>query len=251
MPSRFSAVTSGPDAHNGTRIVSTAGVKPLKLCLGLGLVTFASSLATGCSNVLGEPPTQAFSFTIRVASDDGTPIPGAEIGTTSSRVATTDKAGHARVEVSGREGDRRPFVVRCPSEFQSPAPPLLISLHHNAEGATNAIYSASCVPFKRSVVVAVRLEGGAGLPIYYLDEAVARTDESGAAHFVVQAVPGEPFRIAVHTREVDEDLRPIDPTAELSVGAADDIVLFEQALSRVVRHVPRSPKPRRVLARKL
>jgi len=80
---------------------------------------------------------------------------------------------------------------------------------------------------------------------------VARTDESGAAHFIVQAVPGEPFRIAVHTREVDEDLRPVDPTAELSVGASDDIVLFEQALSRIVRSAPRSVRPRRTLPRKL
>lgn len=228
-------------------------MKPTKLKLKLRLIAWvlAPFLLASCSNLLGEPPTQTFSFTIRVASDDGTPIEGATLGTTASRVATTDSTGRARLEVNGREGDRRPFVVRCPSEFQSPVAPLVISLHHNAVGAATAVYSATCVPFKRSVVVAVRLDGGAGLPIYYLDEEVARTDESGAAHFVVRAAPGEPFRIAVHTREVDEDLRPVDPTAELSVGASDDIVLFEQALSRIVRSAPRSARPRRVLAQKL
>jgi|SRR6478609_2708770 len=223
----------------------------MKLCLKLALLAFAAICPPGCSKVLGEPPTYSFPFAIRVTSDDGTPIQGAEIGTSSSQSATTDDAGRARLEVSGREGDRRPFVVRCPGEFQSPVEPLVISLHRNAEGAPNAVYSATCVPFKRKLVVAVRLEGGAGLPIYYLDEEVARTDESGAAHFIVQAVPGEPFRIAVHTREVDEDLRPVDPTAELSVGASDDIVLFEQALSRIVRSAPRSVRPRRTLPRKL
>jgi len=226
-------------------------VKPIKIYREFIALTFASLLTAGCSKVLGEPPTYAFSFTIRVASDDGRPIEGAQIGAGSSQAATTDQAGLARLEVSGREGDRRLFVVRCPSEFQSPAEPLVISLHHNAEGATNAVYSATCVPFKRSVVVAVRLEGGAGLPIYYLDEEIARADASGAAHFVVQAAPGEPFRIVVHTREIDEDLRPIDPTAELSVEGSDDIVLFEQVLSRVVRYAPRSIRPRRVLAQKL
>ncbi|HET7538714.1 MAG TPA: hypothetical protein VFK05_02545 [Polyangiaceae bacterium] len=223
----------------------------MKLDLALVALLFASSLGAGCSKVLGEPPSYLFSFTIRVSSDDGTPIPGAQIGTSASRTATTDDAGRARLEVSGREGDRRPFLVRCPSEFQSPVEPLLISLHQSSGGASSAVYGATCVPLKRSVVVAVRLEGGAGLPIYYLDEEVARSDESGAAHFVVKAVPGEPFRIAVHTREVDEDLRPIDPTAELSVGASDDIVLFEQTLTRVVRSVPRAVTPRRVLPRKL
>jgi hypothetical protein len=218
---------------------------------GLVALAFASLVMAGCSKVLGEPPSYAFSVAIRVASDDGRPIAGAQIGANSSQATTTDDDGLARLEVNGREGDRRLFAVRCPSEFQSPVEPLVISLHHNADGATNAVYAATCVPFKRSVVVAVRLEGGAGLPIYYLDEEVARTDESGAAHFLVQAAPGEPFRIAVHTREVDEDLRPVDPTAELSVEASDDIVLFEQALSRVVRSAPRSVRPRRVLAQKL
>jgi hypothetical protein len=215
-------------------------------CFKLAVLAFAAFAPTGCSKILGEPPTYSFSFAIRVASDDGSPVQGAEIGTTASQAVKTDEDGHARLVVSGREGDRRPFLVRCPSEFQSPMEPLVISLHRNAEGAPNAVYSATCVPFKRSVVVAVRLEGGAGLPIYYLDEEVARTDESGAAHFVVQAAPGEPFRIAVHTREVDEDLRPVDPTAELSVGASDDIVLFEQPISRVVRSAPRSVRPRRM-----
>jgi len=223
----------------------------MKLCFELAVLAFVALAPEACSKVLGDPPTSTYSFAIRVASDDGTPIAGAEIGTTSSQAATTDSVGHAHLEVSGREGDRRPFVVRCPSEFQSPVEPLMISLHRNAEGATNPVYSATCVPFKRSVVVAVRLDGGAGLPIYYLDAEVARTDESGAAHFIVEAAPGEPFRISVHTRESDLDLRPVDPTAELSVGAADDIVLFEQAFSRVVRSAPRSVRPRRVLARKL
>jgi hypothetical protein len=223
----------------------------MNLYLEIVALAFASLLTTSCSKVLGEPPSYSFPFTIRVASDDGRPIAGAQIGANSGQAATTDPAGLARLEVSGREGDRRLFEVRCPSEFQSPVEPLVISLHHNAEGATNAVYGATCVPLKRSVVVAVRLEGGAGLPIYYLDEEVARTDESGAAHFIVQAAAGEPFRVVVHTREVDEDLRPIDPAAELSVEGSDDIVLFEQALSRVVRNTPRSARPRRVLAQKL
>jgi hypothetical protein len=232
-------------------IVNTRAVKPMKINPEFVALAFASLITAGCSKLLGEPPTYAFSFAIRVASDDGRPIAGAQIGANSSQAAITDDAGLAQLEVSGREGDRRLFLVRCPSEFQSPVEPLVISLHHNTEGAANAVYTATCVPFKRSVVVAVRLEGGAGLPIYYLDEEAARTDESGAAHFVVQAAPGEPFRIAVRTREVDENLRPVDPTAELSVDASDDIVLFEQTFSRVVRSAPRSGRPRRVLAQKL
>lgn len=205
----------------------------------------AAFLGSGCSIVFGEPPTHAFTFTIRVESDDGTPISGAEIGTKSNQAAKTDATGEARLEVTGREGDRRTFLVRCPKEFQSPVEPLVIALHQNAGGEKHAVYTATCVPFKRAVVVAVRLEGGARIPVYYLDEEVARTDESGAAHFVVQATPGEPFRVLVKTQDVDEDLRPIDPTTELSVGPADDIVLVEHKLSRVVQSPPPAARPRR------
>lgn len=213
---------------------------------------FAVALSTvGCSKLFGEAPTYLFQFTIRVVSDDGTPIRGAELGAGSNRGAVTDATGQARLEVRGREGDRRSFPVRCPKEFQSPVQPMLISLHQNAEGAKNPVYGATCVPLKRTAVVAVRLLGGAGLPIYYLDQEVARTDESGAAHFIVHAVPGEPFRVVVKTQEIDEDLRPVDPSAELSVGPADDIVLFEQKLTRAVRYVPPPARRRRLLPQRL
>lgn len=210
-----------------------------------------SLLTAGCSAVFGEPPTYSFSLTIRVASDDGTPISGAEISTQADRPATTDPSGRVRFQVSGREGDRRTFLVRCPKEYQSPAQALVISLHRNAEGAEDAVYGTTCVPLKRTVVVAVRTDGEAGLPIYYLDEQVARTDESGAAHFVVLAAPGEPFRVVIDTPESDPELRPIDPTVELSVGPSDDILLVEQKFTRVVREPRKRAAPRPRLPQRL
>lgn len=211
---------------------------------------FLALLAAGCSTVFGEPPTYSFSFTIRVVSDDGTPISGAEI-TGAGQPATTDRDGRLGLEVRGREGDRRTFLVRCPKEYQSPAEPLVISLHRNGEGAQRPVYGTTCVPLKRTVVVAVRAEGGAGLPIYYLDEEVARIDDSGAAHFVVQAAPGEPFRVAIDTPDSDAELRPIDPTVELSVGPSDDILLVEQKFTRVVRELPKRVRTRPRLPQRL
>ncbi len=214
-------------------------------------VTLIGSFGCGCSQLLGEPPTYSFALTIRVVSDDGSPISGAEIAAGASRRLATDRDGRATLEVVGREGDRRSFAVRCPAQFQSPAQPLVVSLHRSAAGAKDAIYTAICVPLKRTVVVAVRFEGGPGFPVQYLDTEVARTDESGAAHFLVQAVPGEPFRVTIKTRELDEDLRPVDPSAELSVGAADDIVVFDQRMSRVTKRVARPARARRVLPTRL
>ena len=200
----------------------------------------------GCSKVVGEEPTYTFDLTVRVASDDAAPVARAQIVTGWAAPVTTDADGEAPVRVVGHDGDRRSFDVRCPKDFQSPATPLVVTLHRVAEGSRRPLYEATCTPLTREVVVAVRLEHGANLPVEYLGEEVARTDASGAAHFVVHAVPGEPFRVSVNT-EQDEDLRPVNPQREMSVGAADDIVVFDQKFSRLQRVVaPRAPAaPRR------
>jgi len=208
--------------------------------------TFAALLASlGCSKVLGEAPRYSFAFNIRVTSDDTSPIEGVAISFAAAQLASTNARGEALVRLLGHEGERRSFSVLCPKEYQSPTQPLLVSLHQTADKAKSFVYTATCVPLRRTAIVAVRMDGGPGLPVHFLDEEVARTDASGAAHFAVKVTPGEPFRVSVAT--ADEDLRPQYPTAELSVGAADDIVLFDQKLTRlkklspVVRAKPRRP----------
>jgi len=212
--------------------------------------TLAASASFGCAQVLGEPPTHAFSLGIRVNSDDGSPIANAEISSASQNL-TTDASGQIQLTLEGREGDRRSFRVRCPKEFQSPVDPLVISLHQNAETAQHPVYAVTCVPFKRTIVVAIRTDGASDLPVFFLDEEVARTDAAGAAHFVVEAAPGEPFRVTLGTSDVDEDLRPIDPVREMSVGTSDDILIFEQKLTRVVRVEARPVRKKRDLPKRL
>lgn len=207
--------------------------------------TLAVLLASlGCSNFFGEPPLHAFDFSIRVTSDDASPIEGVSIGTAAAQLATTNAKGEASVRLLGHEGERRSFSVNCPKDYQSPPQPLLVSLHQTADKTKAFVYTATCVPLRRTAVVAVRMDGGPGLPVYFLDEEVARTDASGAAHFTVKVTPGEPFRVSVAT--ADEDLRPQNPSAELSVAAMDDIVLFDQKLTRVKKLAPVvRAKPRR------
>ncbi len=208
------------------------------------LLIAASSLGVlaGCSRILGEQPVLAFEFAVHVQSDDGRPIVGAEI-VSSAGTVRTDAEGHASLVTRGHEGDRQPHVVRCPKEYQSPSTPLLVSLRRGFEKANRPVYDVTCVPTKRTVVVSVRLEDGADLPIVYLGKTLARTDASGAAHVLLHVEPDEPFRLTIDTSEPGrENVRPENPSAELAVGQADDLLVFEQKMSLFVPRVVAKPR---------
>ncbi len=205
----------------------------------------------GCARVLGEQPVLAFEFGVRVQSDDGRPIAGAEV-VSSAGTVRTDAEGQAALVMRGHEGDRQPHVVTCPPEYQSPATPLLVSLRRGFERGNRPVYDATCVPLKRTVVVSVRLEDGPGLPIVYLGKEVARTDASGAAHVLLHVEPDEPFRLLVDTSEPGlESFRPQNPSAELSVGHTDDLLVFEQKMSLFVPKVAAKPRYVRAAPKRL
>jgi hypothetical protein len=199
----------------------------------------AALLATlpGCTQVLGEQPTLNFSFGVHVQSDDGRPVAGAEIASSTGTVVT-DADGHAELALSGHEGDRLPHTVTCPKEYNSPANPLFISLRRGFENGSRPVYDATCVPAKRTVVVGVKLDDGPDLPIMYLGQQVARTDASGAAHVLLHVEADEPFRLTIDTNEPGrENVRPQNPSTDLAVGQADDILIFEQKMSLFVPKV--------------
>lgn len=207
----------------------------------MAIVPFVFATAS-CAEVFGEEPVFAFEFGVRVHSDDGRPIAGADI-VASAGSARTGADGHATLVARGHEGDRLPYVVTCPREYQSPSSPLLVSLRRDVDPTKTPVYEVTCVPIQRTAVVAVRLDSGPHLPIVYLGQVVARTDASGAAHVLVSVAPGEPFRLTVDTSE-NEYLRPQYPSVELSVGESDDLLVFEQKMSVVEPKAPPPPKMR-------
>jgi hypothetical protein len=86
----------------------------------------------------------------------------------------------------------------------------------------------------RNVVVAVRAENGANLPVMYLDTPCARTDASGAAHCLVRAAPGQTFTIMISTtaERGGENLRPQNPSRSFSVHAQDEVMFFDTKFER-------------------
>ena len=108
---------------------------------------------------------------------------------------------------------------------------------------TSAEYRALCPPLYRNVVVAVRAENGPNLPVMYLGQMYARTDASGAAHFMVRVRPYEQFDVTLATSEKgNEWLRPQNPAKAFVAKAQDEVMFFDQRFQVEKKPVgPRGP----------
>jgi hypothetical protein len=171
-----------------------------------------------------------------VEGDPGKKLGGAEIQRGGATVATTGPDGRAAITIKGAEGEVTDATVVCPAGFLSPSKPLPIRLTRLAGGGVPE-FSVSCAPTRRKVVVAVRAENGPRIPVMYLNQVVAMTDETGAAHFVLDLEPGT-FQVALDTSE-RHDLKPESPRRTFTVKN-DDIVVFDQSFKVEKKFVPRA-----------
>lgn len=205
-----------------------------------------AALVGGCSAFEAEPPPP-FEVEFKVTSDPGRPLADAEILHNGKTVAKTVADGTALLKLRGQEGESFSFAIKCPEAYQSPPRPIAVSLRRIAGHGKRPEYVASCPPKTRTVVVAVRADDGADLPVTYLGQEIARTDESGAAHVMLQLKPNEPFQLALDTSGNDR-LRPQNPVATFMVKDRDEVFTFDQkfVVQRAVgtwKGRPRGPTP--------
>lgn len=201
--------------------------------------------------MLKPPPATPFEAQIRVFSDPGRPLKGAEIYYKQKRIGVSDEAGVVNFRLKGAEGQVYDLSVKCPAGFQSPTKPLSVTLRKTADPGTKPEYQADCPPVTRSVVVAVRADSGPNLPVMYQGKEIVRTDQSGAAHLLLNVPPNQMFQLSLGTEgDGAKDLRPQNPTATFEVKNEDAVLIFDQKFSverkrRVYSGKPRStgPKP--------
>jgi len=205
----------------------------------------AALSASGCKD-LDPPPTPPFQIFIRVDSDPGHPVAGATVSRNNKTLATTNPDGRAMLTLNGAEGETTDVVVKCPDAFTSPTKPTSIRLTRFADKTKVPEYTVSCPPMLRRVVVAVKADNGANLPVVYLNRVITRTDVSGAAHFALEVAPGAQFQVALDTQESPR-LKPPSPSKPFTVGQHDDILVWEQKFElekqKVVIVRPNIPKP--------
>lgn len=207
--------------------------------VGLALVGILM-MASGCGKVSLEPPAPPpFTVAFAVEGDPGHPVPGAVVMRNDKTVATTGADGRAELTLRGADGETVDASVKCPDGHTSPTHPISVRLARTGDGKA-PVFKVVCPPSQRHVVVAVKAENGPNLPVVYLGKVITHTDESGAAHFAIEAPPGEQFQVTLDTGD-NRRITPANPTKPFTVGASDEIVLFEQKFevekkkSRVVK----------------
>ncbi len=217
----------------------------------LALTTLLGAL-TACDKVelmFESPPPAPFEVLVHVTSDPGKAVTNAELKLDDKTVGKTDSSGAAKAKFNGKDGDSIDLSVKCPVEFESPALPISVTLRRLAEGSRVPTYEVRCPPAVRSVVVGIRTENGANLPVLRLGRPVARTDAAGTAHLLLSVKPGEQVDLTLSTAEKgSEQLRPQNPMLMFIGKNRDDFVVLEQKFTAEkkaapVRQGPRPPRP--------
>ena len=199
---------------------------------------FASVLtlvALGCSR---QAPLKSYDLTVHVEADPGVPLPGARLLHGGKELGVTAADGRVAVRATGNEGERIDLEISCPTSHRSPEAPLSVTLRRGAERPE---YFAACPPLARKLVVAARLERGAGLPIRYLGRELARSDAAGVAHLVLEAEADKTVELTVDTSEQPQ-LRPKSPTARFRIGNRDEVVVLEQTFESRAKPLARSQR---------
>jgi hypothetical protein len=182
-------------------------------------------LTLGVAACNRQAPVNTYDLAVRVEADSGQPLPGAKLLHSGQELGATNEDGRVVIRATGSEGERVELEIGCPEGFKSPDAPLAVTLRRGAERPE---YFASCPPLSRKLVVAARLEHGAGLPIRYLGREIARSDASGVAHLVIEAESDKAIELTVDTSEQPQ-LRPKSPVARFRMANRDDVVVLEQS----------------------
>jgi hypothetical protein len=173
------------------------------------------------------PSEHGYALVIRVESTPGNPVGGAIVSSAGRRVGRTNDAGTVTLRVRGSEGDRLPLGIACPDGYVAPDRPTEVVLHRLDDASRKPEYEVRCRPVSRPFVVIVRADRGPRLPVLYLGKEIARTDESGAAHAVVDVPLGEDVEITLATGEPgSERLRPQNPSMKFSGAETNDLHVF-------------------------
>jgi hypothetical protein len=160
-------------------------------------------------------------------------------------IGATDEQGVLALRFHGAKGERIPLEIRCPNGYRRVGPALMVVLRELDPSAKLPEYRADCRPELRSLVVAVRSQNGATVPVRYLGNEIARTDAQGVAHALLRLPPGESVTVTLDTSAPEHRyLRPQNPELRVSVPDRDDLVLFDQPfVVDAPKPIKQRPKP--------
>jgi hypothetical protein len=196
-----------------------------------------SILALACGRPV--PQDSRFEVEVRAISDDGSALPAVKLASGEQALGTTGPLGSFRVRLAGTEGQTLPVAVTCPDGFAFIGPPVTLRLSRtrrvNQTRQEPIMVSINCTKQLRDVVVVVRSEGGASLPVQIDGKDQAVTDEGGTAHVLLQRDrASEKLSVTLDTSR-NPRLRPQNPTRTFELHGRDAILIVDQAFTEVFR----------------
>lgn len=203
-------------------------------------------ILSGCSKLSGPAPTKpptSFPVIIETRQSGEQPLAGVTILRGKKELGQSDQTGTLRLELKGVEGNSVALTVRCPEGFGSPEQPITVGLRAMAAGSPEPKFQTECIPLIRTIVVGLRAENGANLPITRLNRTVGRTDDLGVAHLLIQAAPDEQVSLTLDTSS-NTTLTPPNPTLTFVARDKDEMVLLEHKFTIKKPVIKRPPKPK-------
>ena len=194
------------------------------------LLAVALFMVAACDDEPVAPPTYPFTFT---AHSDGDPLEGVQILIEGTALpALTNDEGVLRHQLVGPEGAPIRITAACPEGHRSPAVAETRTLRRvvgldPASQDRGIQVTFECPPEHRDVVVIIRTNEQADLPVFVDGQERTRTDASGAAHIHMRVQPNHSFQVRIATAQ-NPLLRPVDPTHPFTVPDQDAVFTWER-----------------------
>jgi hypothetical protein len=160
-------------------------------------------------------------------SEPNEPVAAATLVHEGVQLGKTDAAGTFALSTPGIEGETFLVDVHCPPNLHSPLKPLAIVLRRLSESQHEPQYDVTCAPRTRTLVVAIRADNGADIPVRHLGRELARTDSSGSTLIALDVAPDEPIDLTLDTSK-SPWLKPKDPTQRFQINESDGLFTFNQ-----------------------
>jgi hypothetical protein len=186
-----------------------------------------SSTSLGCETEL----SREYEFRVKVDAEPGRGLADARVSINGATLGSTDDRGSVTLRVRGREGDVVAVELECPAGHRSPVDPVFVPLRRLVDNNVVPEFTAQCIPTTRTLIVALRAEGGAHVPVRYLGRELARTDAFGAAHLMLDVPVDEIVELSLNTEE-QSDLRPISPTLRVQATRDEQLVAVSQTFTQ-------------------
>jgi hypothetical protein len=180
-------------------------------------------LVFGSCKEFKNKPKPAFPVELHVENDDGRPLGDVPIQVNGKPSGASDAKGVARYQTDDPDGTQLTLEASCPADA-FPIPPFTAKVLRTPENKPLE-YKLTCKSKKRSVVVSIRAENGPDLPVKYLDQVVAKTDRSGAAHVAFMLNVGDSFALSLDTSQ-NEKLKPREALQRFVVDTRDEMKFF-------------------------